>query len=439
MFTFQSTRHGFVLRLAIVAGHLASLAAGASSRGCYAEEVFAHFKDNDWSVAAIPQGCSVVSLGLTRAPTQQPVERKAGEALGNVGAIALAEATKVARPPVVYLNANNHNIGPEGAVAIAELLSLPSTAIKTLDLSYNPLTNDGISAIAKALKGNTVLTKIILDATKVGEEGAQALLEAAKVNTALKSIALSYNRGIETATRETIINIVNANGNPSKKLAKLAQLATQRYAANDAAWRASFGDFMVDSFVQLKHEALLKVGVRTPTELLLLVSEKEKGNDAVFHELTMETLTKENAAKLYAEMEVKLDELSKSEAGSDAKQEPLTYGELPLDAWSAKFDLPNSVISKLASFGVLTAQDAANLSDKDVAKLLEKGVKVVERLKLEAALISARAVIQSQVPTAPSPRPATEGATTEEGSASVESESSGKEEGGKEKETREEL
>ena len=52
---------------------------------------------------------------------------------------------------------------------------------------YNKIGDDGVKAIAEALKDNPVLTSLDLRLNHIGDEGAKAITEALKVNAVLNN------------------------------------------------------------------------------------------------------------------------------------------------------------------------------------------------------------------------------------------------------------
>ena len=87
-------------------------------------------------------------------------------------------------------------------------------------MSSNAIGDSGATAIAGALKSNTVLTTLHLRGNDIGDSGAAAITEALKSNTALTTLDLSYNIfGIDGMT---------AGDNPAPPSANGTTAALQR-------------------------------------------------------------------------------------------------------------------------------------------------------------------------------------------------------------------
>ncbi|KAK1735803.1 leucine-rich repeat protein [Skeletonema marinoi] len=111
--------------------------------------------------------------------------------IDNEGVVALAGALKE-NATLTTLNLRLTQIGKEGAIALAEALK-KNTTLTTLELLNNKIGNEGAIALAEALKKNTTLTELDLGSNGIGKEGAIALAEALKENTTLTTMDLGYN------------------------------------------------------------------------------------------------------------------------------------------------------------------------------------------------------------------------------------------------------
>ena len=74
-------------------------------------------------------------------------------------------------------NDSSYNIGPEGASAIAEALKV-NTVLTNLELYRNNIGDEGAKAIGGALAVNGVLTNLNLLFNSLGDEGEKAIRDA---------------------------------------------------------------------------------------------------------------------------------------------------------------------------------------------------------------------------------------------------------------------
>ena len=140
---------------------LASVLSAAEGRSCFGNDVFIKGKGNG------------------------AFERAKGN--GMYGASIPADCTS--------LDLGDSNIGDRGATALANALRY-NTVLESLDLGYNNKIGDlGAASLAAALKVNTVLKTLILSENVIGDEGATALaLALLNKNTALSELDLSSNK-----------------------------------------------------------------------------------------------------------------------------------------------------------------------------------------------------------------------------------------------------
>ena len=107
------------------------------------------------------------------------------------GVEALAKALK-SHLTLVSLDLRDNEIGLKGARVLSEAIITNST-LTTLDLGYNSVTSEGAKELAKALKANSTLTSLDLRHNRIGIRGAEVLSEALKTNSTLTSLSLSFN------------------------------------------------------------------------------------------------------------------------------------------------------------------------------------------------------------------------------------------------------
>ena len=87
-----------------------------------------------------------------------------------------------------------HNqISDEGATALAQAMK-GNTTLQRLYLGNNQISDEGATALARAMKGNTTLLRLYLDYNLIGDEGATALAQAMKGNTTLRQLSLDNNQ-----------------------------------------------------------------------------------------------------------------------------------------------------------------------------------------------------------------------------------------------------
>ncbi|KAI9029516.1 kinase-like domain-containing protein [Hyaloraphidium curvatum] len=131
-----------------------------------------------------------------------------GESLGDMEAIALAEALKE-HASITALKLRNNSIGDDGVRALAEALK-GNSALDTLDLSNNHIGNEGARALAEALKANLALTNLDLHRNSIGDDGARALAEMLKWNTVLRELQL-WNNSIGDEGARALLSAVELN------------------------------------------------------------------------------------------------------------------------------------------------------------------------------------------------------------------------------------
>jgi len=141
-------------------------------------------RDLEWSSlkdkVRIPHRCREVVLSY------QKLGDTACEAVGK----ALQKNVKVT---TLWLNGNR--IGPRGVAKFVDaLLDGPeSSALLFLDLTGNPIGDDGARALARFLETDPQLHKLVMKQTQVEDAGAEAINEALDSNTHLEEIRLGFN------------------------------------------------------------------------------------------------------------------------------------------------------------------------------------------------------------------------------------------------------
>jgi len=113
--------------------------------------------------------------------------------IGDDGVRALAGALRGnCWSSLAHLNLDRNNIGVDGARALADVLPENST-LTELHLSSNCIGDDGASALADALRRNSSLAHLNLRNSGIGVEGARALADVLPENSTLTELHLSSN------------------------------------------------------------------------------------------------------------------------------------------------------------------------------------------------------------------------------------------------------
>ena len=158
---------------------------------------------------------SVKTLDLSCNPLDDEEAKALAEMLGGNG----AESSGIVNTTLEHVDLSNCRIGPVGAKHLAQALCVNSS-VKTLDLSCNPLDDEGAKALADMLGGNgaessgtvnTTLEHVDLSNCRIGPVGAQHLAQALCVNTSVKTLKLSSNLlGDEVA--KALAEMLGGNG-----------------------------------------------------------------------------------------------------------------------------------------------------------------------------------------------------------------------------------
>lgn len=93
--------------------------------------------------------------------------------------------------PIVRIN--KKQIGDRGARQVAAALRNPRCRVKTLNLQFNSIGDNGAKAIANAVMDNKTLQKLYLGFNEIGDDGAQAMADALRINMTLQWLDLGSN------------------------------------------------------------------------------------------------------------------------------------------------------------------------------------------------------------------------------------------------------
>ena len=158
---------------------------------------------------------SVKTLDLSDNPLGYEGEKALAEMLGGTE----AESSGTVNTTLEHIYLCYCKIGPVGARHLAQALCV-NTSVKTLNLSNNPLGDEGAKTLAEMLGGNgaessgtvnTTLEHVELRWCRIGPVGAQHLAQALCVNTSVKTLNLSNNPlGDEGA--KTLAEMLGGNG-----------------------------------------------------------------------------------------------------------------------------------------------------------------------------------------------------------------------------------
>ena len=128
--------------------------------------------------------------------------------ISDEGATALAQAMK-GNTTLQRLYLDNNQISDEGATALAQAIK-GNTTLHRLDLDNNQISDEGATALAQAMKGNTTLPRLSLRCNKISDEGVTALAQAMDGNTTLQRLDL-YNNQISDEGATALAHALKGN------------------------------------------------------------------------------------------------------------------------------------------------------------------------------------------------------------------------------------
>ncbi|KAI9325797.1 hypothetical protein DFJ73DRAFT_868353 [Zopfochytrium polystomum] len=166
------------------------------------------------------EGCIALSKGVAFCSTLAALVLS-GNAIGNIGAAALAASFESGQTCMKHLDLTSNEIGPTGALAFANVLGsthvdnrsgqslppfslisappsiagalrLPSCPLRTLVLNNNAISNRGAVLLARALEFNRTLEKLDLAANTIGDVGGAEI--ASRIPGSLVQLLLTANR-----------------------------------------------------------------------------------------------------------------------------------------------------------------------------------------------------------------------------------------------------
>ena len=80
-------------------------------------------------------------------------------------------------PNLTHVQLENNNIGRKGCMILADVLRKEGSTLTYLDLDNTGIDDEGVEILAKSLKLNTKLDKLLLDSNDITEKGRVALLK----------------------------------------------------------------------------------------------------------------------------------------------------------------------------------------------------------------------------------------------------------------------
>jgi len=134
------------------------------------------FRENGLGPRAAQALARVLSTNLKQGLRTLDVR---GNPLGDEGVVALANALK-GSDAIGHLNLAATRFGPAGAHALARLLSSePSLPLKEVDLRYNAIGDEGAIALARVIEFHDTLEVLFVNDPSISDEGHTALRRAA--------------------------------------------------------------------------------------------------------------------------------------------------------------------------------------------------------------------------------------------------------------------
>ena len=146
--------------------------------------------------------------------------------IGDIGAVRLSDALQF-NTQLLHLNLSGNDIGVIGGVQLAQALYssfvapvndtdvqlaptfASRTALQSLDLSRNNISDDGALGFATAIRYNTTLKVLNLSCNRTSKMGVMALLDGLECNTTLKRLSCIGNlKGLKSDERTELVKSV---------------------------------------------------------------------------------------------------------------------------------------------------------------------------------------------------------------------------------------
>eukprot|EP01012_Entosiphon_sulcatum_P022744 TRINITY_DN27735_c0_g1_i1.p1 TRINITY_DN27735_c0_g1~~TRINITY_DN27735_c0_g1_i1.p1 ORF type:complete len:1123 (+),score=337.23 TRINITY_DN27735_c0_g1_i1:119-3487(+) len=113
---------------------------------------------------------------------------------------------------VTRVDLSHNNVGNQGAAALADVLKA-NHVLTAMDLSYNAVGNRGSKDLAEALGVNRSLSSLNLDNNNVSDQGCTAFVQALQTNHTVKVLTL-FNNKVSPECLEQLINACRVNNTP---------------------------------------------------------------------------------------------------------------------------------------------------------------------------------------------------------------------------------
>eukprot|EP00727_Mastigamoeba_balamuthi_P009036 m51a1_g4755 hypothetical protein (646) ;mRNA; r:424597-426958 len=137
------------------------------------------------------------------------LDRNSILSVGLVSIAALLGDKTTARVPIAHLSLSGNGLEPSSGNLIASLMQKLPT-LKHLDVSDNPIGDEGVVALCGGLSSNATMTSLSLKGLKLSNEGAKSIAEALKHNHTLQVLDLSDNK-IRVEGGEALANALDVN------------------------------------------------------------------------------------------------------------------------------------------------------------------------------------------------------------------------------------
>ena len=106
----------------------------------------------------------------------------------------------------------NNNVANKGVYLLTQVLSQNRSALKTLSLGWNNITDEGAHHLAEMLKTNMTLIELWLPFNRISDRGVQLIANAlTHHNTSLKRLSLDLNKSVTDASVDCLVDLLNQN------------------------------------------------------------------------------------------------------------------------------------------------------------------------------------------------------------------------------------
>ncbi|KAL7548353.1 hypothetical protein ACHAWF_011641 [Thalassiosira exigua] len=131
------------------------------------------------------------------------------ECVGDEGVEVLASSLgEEGRGRLRVLAVESCGVGPRGASSVADFMARGGAGLRVLELSGNPIGDEGGEVLAAALKRGHPLGELSLNGAELGDRGALALGDMLKANRSLHTLSLQDNAGITGAGASGLLEAI---------------------------------------------------------------------------------------------------------------------------------------------------------------------------------------------------------------------------------------